>query len=232
MSTFSVVAEIAINQGPSNWCGDSNFQTAYASTNTAFENFNVVAYFSEFGCITSPPRLWTETVSLFGTDMNTVWSGGIAYSYLPAGSAQGPFGMVNISSDGTTVTPNGDFGRLVTEYGQIQFINSPSQSSVAASTFPQCAAPSTTFNASNTIPPTPNEVACDCLESNLDCLFIPNNDPDVVGEIIDSACSLLGQSGGSCDPIGGNGFTGQFGILSGCAPRAFSPAKVLFRWPD
>lgn len=152
--------------------------------------------------------------------MNTVWSGGVAFSYFPAESVQGEFGMVNISADSTTVTVSDDFNRLKTEYGLISFIDSPSQSSVAAASYPSCAASTSTFLASNTLPPTPNEAACDCVESALSCRFTPTTDNTtvIVGTLLDTGCSLLGQSGGSCNDIGGNGQTGVYGRLSGCDP--------------
>ncbi|KAJ3506093.1 hypothetical protein NLJ89_g7068 [Agrocybe chaxingu] len=202
------------------WCGDSNFQSSYAGITNAFANYNVVAYLSEFGCISSPPRLWTESGALFGSDMNTVWSGGIAFSYFPAQSAAGQFGMVTVSSDSRTVTTSDDFDRLRTQYGLVTFINSPSQSSVAAATYPTCPASTSTFLASSTLPPTPNEAACNCLESSLSCRFTPatSNYTTVVGELLNVGCSLLGQSGGSCTEIGGDGQTGVYGRLSGCDP--------------
>ncbi|PPQ67412.1 hypothetical protein CVT25_005991 [Psilocybe cyanescens] len=203
------------------WCGDSTFQSSYAGTTSAFSDYNVVAYFSEFGCITSPPRLWTETVALFGSNMNTVWSGGIAFSYFPATSAQGQFGMVTISSDSKTVTTSDDFDRLKTEYNSISFINSPSQSSAGSSTYPSCPAADSVFLASTTLPPTPNEAACNCLESALSCQFTPSttNYTAIVGELLDFGCSLLGQEGSSaCNDVGGDGSKGVYGRISGCDP--------------
>jgi len=180
----------------------------------------VVAYFSEFGCISSPPRLWTEAVALFSSDMNTVWSGGIAFSYFPAESAAGQFGMVTISQDTKTVTTSDDFGRLKTQYGSVSFINSPSQSSVTAATYPSCPASTDTFLASATLPPTPNDAACNCLDNSLSCRFTPatNNYTEIVGQLLNVGCSLLGTAGGSCADIGGNGSTGVYGRIADCDP--------------
>jgi len=201
------------------WCGASSFQASYAGTNGDFAGYNVVAYFSEFGCITSPPRLWTEVGALFGSDMSPVWSGGLAFSYFPAQSVQGQFGIVNISSDGTTVTTSPDFDALKTQYSQISPQNSPSQSS-ATTSYPACPTTNTTFVASTSLPPTPNDAACNCLESSLSCRFTPAtaNYTSVVGSLLDTACSLLGAKGGSCVDIGGNGSTGTYGRVSGCDP--------------
>ncbi|TFK36800.1 glycoside hydrolase family 72 protein [Crucibulum laeve] len=202
------------------WCGDSTFQQSYAGTNGDYAGYNVAAYFSEFGCITSPPRLWTESAALFGPQMAPVWSGGIAFSYFPATSAQGQFGMVNISSDATTVTTGDDFDRLKTQYGQLSPPNSPDMGSATSSSFPSCPSTNDTWVASTNLPPTPNAAACNCLESTLTCQFTPSvsNYTAVVGSLLDTGCSLLGQAGGNCNDIGSNGQTGVYGRLSDCDP--------------
>ncbi|KXN81117.1 1,3-beta-glucanosyltransferase gel4 [Leucoagaricus sp. SymC.cos] len=202
------------------WCGNSNFQASYAHTTQEYSSYNVVAYFSEFGCITSPPRLWTEVAALLSANMSDVWSGGVAFSYLPASSVQGQFGMVTISQDGSQVQVSDDFNRLKDQYTAASPPNSPSQGSVGASSYPSCAAPTNSFVASNNLPPTPNLSACDCLENALGCQFTPatSNYSTIAGELLNVGCSLLGQSGGSCTDIGGDGQAGTYGRISGCDP--------------
>ncbi|KAG6844271.1 hypothetical protein H0H87_008219 [Tephrocybe sp. NHM501043] len=149
--------------------------------------------------------------------MSPVWSGGVAFSYFPATSAQGQFGIVTISEDGKTVSTSDDFDRLKTQYNQVTPPNTPSKGSSTA-TYPSCPTANDTFVASASIPPTPNEAACNCLKSTLSCQFTPatNNYTAIVGQLLDTACSLVGSKGGSCDDIGGNGQTGVYGRLSGC----------------
>jgi len=202
------------------WCGDSSFEQSYSGTFGDFAGFNVAAYLSEFGCVSSPPRLWTEVDAIFSTQMSPVWSGGVAFSYLPASSAAGQFGMVSISADGKTVTTSDDYNRLKTHYTQANGPSSPDQSSAPAASYPSCPTANDTFVASDNLPPTPNESACDCLLNTLSCKFTPQtpNYTAVVGELLNVACSLVGQKGGSCDDIGGNGQTGIYGRLSGCDP--------------
>lgn len=204
----------------SEWCGNSTFQASYQGTNGDFSGYNVPAYFSEFGCITSPPRLWTEVASLFSSNMSPVWSGGIAFSYFPATSAQGQFGMVNISTDGTTVTTSSDFTALASQYAAVNAPNTPSQSSAGNTEFPGCPAQNSTFLASTSLPPTPNDADCACLEKSLSCQFTPQttNTTAIVGELLDTACSLLGQSGGSCNDIAGSGANGTYGRVAYCDP--------------
>lgn len=199
------------------WCGASTFEASYAGVEGDFAGYNVAAYFSEFGCITSPPRLWTEVAALFSSQMSDVWSGGVAFSYFPAASAQGQFGMVNIS--GTTVTPNADFTRLQGQYNVTSPPGTPSKGSSAA-TYPSCPPQNSSFAASTSLPPTPNLAACECLANTFGCKFSPptSNYSTFIGPLINTACGLLGQMGGSCNDIGGNGTTGVYGRLSGCDP--------------
>ncbi|KAF9066073.1 carbohydrate-binding module family 43 protein/Glycoside hydrolase family 72 protein [Rhodocollybia butyracea] len=202
------------------WCGDSSFEAAYAGVEADFAGYNVAAYFSEFGCITSPPRLWTEVAALFSTQMSPVWSGGVAFSYFPATSPQGQFGMVNISADGSTVTTGSDFMLLAGQYGNVTSPpNTPSSGSSSA-TYPACPTQNSSFAASTTLPGTPNEAACDCLEATFGCKFVPptSNYSAIVGDLINVACGLLGQAGASCNDIGSNGTSGTYGVLSGCDP--------------
>ncbi|KII93364.1 carbohydrate-binding module family 43 protein [Plicaturopsis crispa FD-325 SS-3] len=203
------------------WCGNSSFDQAYAGVHAQFASYNVPAYFSEFGCVTAgTPRPWTDVGSLFSSQMTDVWSGGLAFSYFPAESPQGEFGMVTISADGSTVTTAQDFANLKAAYASASPANSPSSSSAGNTNYPACPSANSTFVASSTIPPTPNESACSCLEQSLTCQFKPStsNYTAIVGTLIDTACGLLGASGGNCNDISGNGTAGSYGRVSGCDP--------------
>ncbi|KAA1468466.1 carbohydrate-binding module family 43 protein/Glycoside hydrolase family 72 protein [Dentipellis sp. KUC8613] len=202
------------------WCGNSTFEKSYAGKTADFANYNVVAYFSEFGCNNPSPRVWTEVAALFSSQMSPVWSGGLAFSYFPAESDQGEFGMVTISSDGTTVTTSTDFNNLKAQYGQASGPNSPSQSSAGSSSYPNCPASNSSLLVSTTLPPTPNDAACQCLQNNLSCQFTPktSNTSAIVGSLLDTACSLIGSAGGNCNAISGDGSSGTYGAVSACDP--------------
>ncbi|EJD04270.1 glycoside hydrolase family 72 protein [Fomitiporia mediterranea MF3/22] len=202
------------------WCGNDNFESAYADVEGHFAGYNIPAYFSEYGCITSPPRLWTEVQALFSTQMSPVWSGGIAFSYFPAQSDQGQFGMVTIS--GNTVTPNDDFTRLAQQYGNATGPNTPTQSGAGSTQFPACPAQNSSFFASTTLPPTPNDTACACVVNSLSCQFTPQttNTTVLVGDLLNTACGLLGQNGGTCNDIAGSGSSGSYGRMAFCDPAS------------
>lgn len=151
--------------------------------------------------------------------------GGIAFSYFPATSSAGDFGMVTV--DGNTVTTTTDFDNLKTRYGSITPPNSPSSGSES---YPACPTANATFSASTTLPPTPNDNACKCLESTLSCRYTPAGQNATVvnvitGTLLDQTCALLGSSGANCNDIGGNGTTGSYGRISYCEPREYSAKK-------
>ncbi|CUA72380.1 1,3-beta-glucanosyltransferase gel3 [Rhizoctonia solani] len=200
------------------WCGAGSFEGSYASVQQSFENYPIAAYFSEYGCVSQPPRLWTEATALFSSQMTPVWSGGLAFSYFPA---VGGYGMITLSSDNTTVTTSDDFTRLQNVLSNITFVNEPTQSSASQSTYPACPTADTNFLASSTLPPTPNDATCDCIAKNsFSCLFTPTTQAgwSGLGSLLDTGCQLLGQAGGSCNDIAGNGQNGTYGPLSGCSP--------------
>ncbi|GFZ51518.1 1,3-beta-glucanosyltransferase gas1 [Saitozyma sp. JCM 24511] len=205
------------------WCGNENVNSSNWNVITqGFSNLPVATYMSEYGCITSPPRLWTEVPALFSSPVSDVFSGGMAFSYFPTSDG---YGMVTFSADGQTVTVSADYTRLSTQYNATKTPTTPSQSS-ASSAAPgalTCPSVNATLLASSTLPPTPDESVCNCVNQNaLACRVTQTsaNEPNVVGALTDYACSLLGStnSGASCDAIGGNGTSGTYGSLSMCSP--------------
>lgn len=189
-----------------------------------FAGYNVAAYFSEYGCNAVEPRPWDDVSALFNSPATDIWSGGVAFSYFPAESDQGEFGMVTISPDGSNVTVNADFTNLQQKYSQINPPNSPSASSAPTPAYPSCPQDNSTWLASSNLPPTPNDAACSCLANALSCRFTPQTDNTtaIVGDLINTACQFLGQAGGSCDDIGGNGTAGVYGLVSFCDPGTSS----------
>ena len=146
--------------------------------------------------------------------------------------------MVNISTDGKTVATGDDFARLVQQYNNVSFIESPDTGGAGSTSYPTCAAPTANFLASNTLPPTPNSNLCDCVERTFSCLFTPQtpNYTAILGELLNYGCSQLGQNGGTCDAIGADGGAGKYGSLSGCDPSTYiviciSPGNLLTMHP-
>lgn len=176
-------------------------------------------------------RPWTEVPVLFSDQMTSIWSGGVAFSYFPAASAAGQFGVVTLSTDLKTVTTSTDFDNLKSQYTKVSFINSPSSSS-ASTSYGTCPSATAEFAASSSLPATPDEASCNCVDSGLSCQFRPQtaNSSTLTGELINLACSsLLPTKGGNCDDIGANGTTGTYGRLSGCSPGKFEVCNFCLR---
>jgi len=202
------------------WKGDATI-AAYSGINQAFAEYNIPAYFSEFGSNAVSPRPFTEVAALFSSAMTDIWSGGLAFGYFQ--SVQTGFGLVDISSDGSTVTPNQDFTNLQNQYSQVVFVNTPDQTTAGATAFPACAAPDgVNFLGSNNLPPTPDQAACDCaVNSAFSCVFSPqtSNVSAIEGTLFNFTCGQLGSLGlNSCDSLSASGATGTYGLLASCDP--------------
>jgi hypothetical protein len=203
------------------WCGDSSIEAAgFDKLNQAFSSVPIPAYFSEFGCTKSLPRLWTEVKALLSPPMSDVWSGGAAFSYFPAQLPN--FGLVTLSGPNNgTVTTNNDFALLKGQFGAATPPAVSASSVSNARTYPSCPPQTTTWLANSKLPPTPNDAVCSCLISNaFPCITTAEaaNSPVVLGSLLDYGCSLLGQNGGSCSAIGDDGAAGTYGPLSSCDP--------------
>lgn len=149
-----------------------------------------------------------------------------------------------VTINGNNVTLSDDFTRLKAQYGQASPPNSPSQSSTSDSSYPSCPSQNSTFLASSTLPPTPNDAACNCLQSNLACDFSPPAGTNstaisvINGQLLGTACGLLSTGGGNCNDISANGTTGSYGRVSFCDAsgcsflvRTLLRAKLTFCFP-
>lgn len=134
------------------WCGRSSFETSgYDQKVKDFSNYSIPLFFSEYGCNKANPRPFTEVESLYSTDMTGVFSGGLVYEY---SEEKNNYGLVKISSDNKTVTPNDDFENLKNEFDKTK---NPTGDGKYQSDLPHnnCPPKSKNWEASNKIPSTP-----------------------------------------------------------------------------
>lgn len=115
------------------WCGpDATFQTStYDQLVAGFKSTSVPVFFSEYGCIVPPPRYWNETGAIYGPDMDTTFSGAVAYQWTQDAN---DYGIVDVNGTTTTLLEQYDMFR-----DKLELINwdniesmSPSSSTPAA----------------------------------------------------------------------------------------------------
>ena len=102
------------------WCDPSSFSTStWQQKVIAFGNYSIPIFLSEYGCVKTT-RKFQEVATLYGSQMTSVYSGGLVYEYSKEGTAppQDQYGLVEIS--GSSVTEQPDFASL-----QSAFKNTP-----------------------------------------------------------------------------------------------------------
>jgi hypothetical protein len=77
------------------WC-NSNFQTSGWDVKVKnFTDYGIPIFLSEYGCIESRPRKFEEIKPMMGSDMSSVYSGGLMYEY---SLEDNDYGIVKIKS--------------------------------------------------------------------------------------------------------------------------------------
>ncbi|TDZ39687.1 1,3-beta-glucanosyltransferase gel2 [Colletotrichum spinosum] len=100
------------------WCGDSSFKTStYDQLVSSLKDTSVPVFFSEFGCNKITPRPFTEIGSIYGSDMNAVFSGGLVYEY---SQEDNNYGIVKVNAD-KSVKLLVDYDNLAAQYKKVDF---------------------------------------------------------------------------------------------------------------
>ena len=138
------------------WCGDSSFTKAgYDKLVAGFKDTAVPIFYSEYGCNTPSPRIFTEVAAIYGPEMSDVFSGGVVYEY-----TQEPnnYGLANISTDGS-ITLLSDWYALKDQFYKLDFKAIQGVKATGASPKPaSCSSSLITskgFNANFTLPVLP-----------------------------------------------------------------------------
>jgi hypothetical protein len=100
------------------WCGNSNFhESSYDQLVELFKTTSVPVFYSEFGCNTPSPRVFTEIPSIYGPNMTGVFSGGVVYEY---GQEENNYGLAQVNNDGS-IDLLADFRTLQNQYAKLDF---------------------------------------------------------------------------------------------------------------
>lgn len=139
------------------WCGESSYkESGYDQLVAGFKESAVPIFYSEFGCNTPSPRVFTEVGAIYGSEMTGVFSGGIVYEYTQEANN---FGLANISTDGSIVLRS-DYYALKEQYAKLDFskIQAVKPPSGSTPTPPACSSKLITskgFNSNFTLPVLP-----------------------------------------------------------------------------
>lgn len=200
------------------WCGENTFEASgYEERTAAFENYSVPAFFSEYGCNNpggGASRIWQETGALYSSQMNQVWSGGIAYEYF---EEQNDFGLVTV--DGSNVQTSDDFSKLADQLkavGDVQTDTKMNSTNAALANEPR-ACPAVTgsvgWSAAEALPPTPDKAVCEQMVASLSCVQSDKVTTDDIGSLFGTVC---GMDSTACTEITSDASTGSYGAYVMC----------------
>lgn len=118
------------------WCGDSTFtESGYDQLVALFENTAVPIFYSEFGCNTPSPRVFTEIQSIYSSDMMGVFRGGVVYEF---SQEDNNYGLAKINSNGSVALLS-DYTTLKNQYAKVDWASVQSvKASNTTNTRPKC----------------------------------------------------------------------------------------------
>ncbi|KAJ3483404.1 hypothetical protein NLG97_g7313 [Lecanicillium saksenae] len=195
------------------WCGDSDFETSgYNRIINFFQDYSVPVFFAEYGCNKNggaAGRKWYETAAIYTKNMTDVLSGGIVYEYF---QEENDYGLVELS--GSTVKKLDDFDTLEKAMQNIDpqgvSMSSYNPSGKAFS----CPSVNATWQSDGkSLPPTPNDNACECAVSASTCVPKKGLDKSAYGTIFNYVCA----DGSVCAGITGDPSKGKYGTYSMCS---------------
>lgn len=195
------------------WCGKSDFEeSGYEARTKEMKNMSIPLFFSEYGCNEVQPRKFEEVGTLYSSDMDDVWSGGIVYMYF---QEENDYGLVSVS--GNSVSTMDDFKYLSSELATVSpSIRKASDQTESTSTIACPATSQKNWAAATSLPPTPDADICDCLSDSSSCVLSDDVDEDDYGKLFGTLC---GEMQDTCKAINSNGTSGVYGSFAACSPK-------------
>ncbi|KAI0133251.1 glycoside hydrolase family 72 protein [Hypoxylon sp. NC0597] len=100
------------------WCGESSFkESGYDQLVAMFKSSSVPVFYSEYGCNTPSPRVFTEVGTIYSDQMMGTFSGGVVYEWA---QEKNNYGLAECNDDGT-VNLLSDYATLQNQYKKVDF---------------------------------------------------------------------------------------------------------------
>ncbi|KAE9365848.1 carbohydrate-binding module family 43 protein [Stipitochalara longipes BDJ] len=210
------------------WCGPSDYvQSEYTDLTQEFATYSSPVFFSEYGCNAwkgndngAAERPFTEVAALYGSNMSSVFSGGVAFKYFEDNSSDikgpGDFGLVSVV--GTSIATMSDFNALATQLHSASPTGTSSAQYTPLNTAKR-ACPTLDSNwqvAATGLPPTPNSDWCSCMTSTLSCKAKSTLNDDEIAAELNWICGP--DEHGSCLGFHPNTTTGTYPTYGMCNP--------------
>ncbi|KAI7900684.1 Glucanosyltransferase-domain-containing protein [Cokeromyces recurvatus] len=198
------------------WCGASSFErSGFKDRTKELEGYNKPVFLSEYGCNLITPREFSEVSAIYGPEMTGVWSGGIVYEWTQENNR---YGLVKIKSSGEAEKME-DYNNLQERMAKVKPHGVRMDDYHDEKPNSNCPSISENWKASNELPPTPSEGACQCMMENLHCavsdkISMSMDGNNTIGKQLDTMCGVV-----SCSEISGDAENGVYGAFSFCSPR-------------
>lgn len=195
------------------WCGQSTFTTSgYSEVVDFFTNYSVPVFFAEYGCNSdgAAGRIFQETTELYSDDMTSVIAGGIVYMYF---EETNDYGLVSETDGSGKVSTLKDYTSLSSR------VNAATPSSVSMAAYSAtnspaaCPAVGSSWQASDSLPPTPDSDLCECMYNSLSCVASSSIKGSAYGDLYGYIC---GEDESYCAGVTANATTGVYGSYSMC----------------
>lgn len=199
------------------WCGDeTNFKTSgYEAVTKNMTGYSIPSLLTEHGCNKNRPRTFPEVKSLYGSDMDSTFSGGIMYEY---SEEDNKYGIVKVSYGDSKIEKTMDydnFKKALADAKPTKIKMDDYKPSGEASTCPK--ASGDWHVKPGNLPPTPSVDRCKCMMDTLGCTFksdkLSPSEGKAVGKAVGNIC---GQS--PCSKISYSTEKGQYGDYIACDP--------------
>ncbi|KAJ1659044.1 40S ribosomal protein S27 [Dispira simplex] len=200
------------------WCGSKTdfVSSGYSDVVKNLTDYPVPVLLTEYGCNINRPRTFDEIGSLYGSDMDKVFSGGFMYVY--SEDEKNSYGLVNIKGNDVEIIDQTEYDNFKDMLANAKPSGEKLDSYNGKGSVPECPKVDDIWHSNEKLLPTPSDAKCSCVLEALSCTLAasPKGDNNTsymktVSEALDFACGE-----GACDDISADAKKGVYGEYATC----------------